>query len=105
MSAFARIAESRIRAAIAGGELDELPGKGKPLPPDDMSRVPAELRMGYRVLRNANCLPPELEARTEIARLGALIDAAGDREERERLAGLRRDAELRYSVLMDRRRR
>jgi hypothetical protein len=105
MRAFAGIAETRIQAAIADGDLDDLPGSGKPLPRDDISRVPAELRMGYRILRNADCLPPELEARKEVARLGALIESAGDRAEREHLSRLRQDAELRYAVLMERRRR
>jgi hypothetical protein len=42
------LAESRIRAAIAEGELDDLPGHSESLPPDDLARVPAELR--YRLL-------------------------------------------------------
>ena len=105
MSAFAHLAESKIQAAIAGGEFNDLPGRGKPLPRDDMARVPAELRMGYRILRNANCLPPELEARREIVRLGTLLEATGDPEERARLSQRRRDAQLRYAVLVERRRR
>ena len=105
MSAFARLADSRIRAAFERGEFDDLPGKGKPLPPDALARVPAELRMGLRILRNADCLPPELEARKEAARLGALIATAGDEEERTRLCRLRADAELRYRILSERRRR
>lgn len=99
------LAESKIQSAIAAGEFDDLPGRGKPLPRDEMRRVPADLRMSYRVLRNAKCLPPELEARKEVARLGALLEAAGDPQERSRLAGLRRDAELRYALMTERRRR
>ena len=105
MSAFARLADSRIRAAFERGEFDDLPGNGKPLPPDELAHVPAELRMGLRILRNADCLPPELEARKEAARLGALIATAGDEEERTRLCRLRADAELRYRILSERRRR
>ena len=105
MSAFALLAESKIRAAIERGEFDDLPGRGRPLPRDAMARVPGELRAGYRILHNAGCLPPELEARKEVARLGALLDAAGDPAERARLSALRRDAELRYALLTERRRR
>jgi Domain of unknown function (DUF1992) len=105
MSAFDMLAESKIQAAIARGEFDDLPGRGKPLARDDMARVPAELRPGYRILRNAGCLPPELEARREVARLGALLEATGDPQERSRLSALRRDAELRYALLSERRRR
>lgn len=105
MDAFARIADSRIQAAAARGEFDDLPGNGLPLPPDPLARVPAHLRMGLRILRNADCVPPELEARKESARLGALLATAGTEEERNRLSGLRADAELRYRILAERRRR
>ncbi len=57
------------------------------------------------ILRNADCVPPELEARKESARLGALLATAGTEEERNRLSGLRADAELRYRILAERRRR
>ena len=64
----------------------------------------AELRMGFRILRNADCVPPEVEARKEAARLGALIATAGSAGERARLCRLRADAELRYRILAERRR-
>ncbi len=105
MNALALLAESKIRAAMAEGKFDDLPGRGRPLPREDMARVPAELRMGFKLLRNAGCLPPELEARKEVARLGSLIAATGDPEERRRLSRLRGEAELRYQVLIERRRR
>jgi hypothetical protein len=101
----ALLAESKIRAAMEQGQFDDLPGRGEPLPADDLARVPAELRMGFRLMRNADCLPPELEARNEAARLGALIAATGDPAERRQLSRLRADAELRYELLMERRRR
>jgi Domain of unknown function (DUF1992) len=101
----ALIAESKIRSAMARGEFDDLPGRGKPLVLDDLTGVPGELRMGYRLLRNAGCLPPELEARKEVARLGALVETAGDPGERARVAKLKSEAELRYALLVERRRR
>jgi DnaJ-like protein len=101
----ALLAESKIRAGIARGEFDNLAGEGRPLQLEDLSRVPAELRMGFKLLRNAGCLPPELEARKEVARLGALIAATGDAEDRARLSSLRADAELRYRLLVERSRR
>ena len=103
MEAVALLAESKIRAAMAEGKFDDLPGRGRPLPDDGIARVAPELRMGYRLLRNAGCLPPELEARKEVARLGSLMAATGDAEERRRLFRLRADAELRYRLLVERR--
>ena len=97
------LAESKIRAAMKRGEFDNLPGHGRPLQLRDDARVPPELRLGYRLLRNADCLPAELEARNEVTRLGTLIAATGDPEERNRLSRRRADAELRYELLMERR--
>jgi hypothetical protein len=105
VNALELLAEAKIRAAMADGEFDDLQGHGKPLPLDDLSRVPADLRMGFKLLRNAGCLPPELEARKEVARLGSLIAATGSEEERARLSRLRADAELRYRLLVERRSR
>jgi hypothetical protein len=101
----ALLAESKIRAAMAEGKFDNLPGRGRPLPDDGLARVPPELRMGFRLLRNAGCLPPELEARKEVARLGSLMAATGDPDERRRLSRLRADAELRYQLFVERRAR
>lgn len=61
-----KIAESRIQDAIARGELRGLPGEGKPLQLDDDSAIPAELRVAYRILKNAGYLPPDLELRKEL---------------------------------------
>jgi Domain of unknown function (DUF1992) len=104
MDALSLLAESRIRAAMANGEFDNLPGRGRPLPLDEFSRVPEDLRMGFKLLRNAGCLPPELEARKEVARLGTLIAATGDAGERARMSALRAEAELRYRLLIERHR-
>lgn len=67
------IAEQRIQAAIEQGQLDDLPDKGKPLLLDDDSMVPPELRMGYRILKNAGYLPPELEERHQAWHLADFI--------------------------------
>ncbi|HEY7527996.1 MAG TPA: DnaJ family domain-containing protein, partial [Candidatus Deferrimicrobiaceae bacterium] len=66
MDPLALLAESKIREAMERGEFDRLPGAGKPLSLDDDSMVPHELRVAYRILKNAGCLPPELELRKEI---------------------------------------
>ena len=41
--------------------------------PDDDSHVPPELRAGYRLLKNAGCLPPELELRRDAMALSDLL--------------------------------
>lgn len=93
MADFARLAERRILGAIERGELDDLPGKGEPLVlEDDDPNVPGELRMAYRILKNAGCVPPELELHQEIVRLRSLLASVEDPEERK---CRRRDLEYR----------
>ncbi len=72
------VAEMKIAEAIQNGELDNLPGMGKPLPEEDLSHVPQELRMAYHILKNASCLPPEIEDRKEINHLADLLDNCAD---------------------------
>lgn len=62
-------AERHIIEAQRKGEFDNLLGRGEPLILDDDSHVPAELRAGYRLLKNAGCLPPELEQRRDAIQL------------------------------------
>jgi hypothetical protein len=56
------LVESRIRDAQARGEFDGLPGSGRPLPDEDLTAVPAELRVAFRILKNAGCVPAEVGA-------------------------------------------
>ena len=79
------IAERKIQEAILKGELDNLPGKGKPLKLDDDSGIPEELRLAYKILKNADCLPPELELKKEIVQLRDLLKGVEDVEEKYRL--------------------
>ena len=79
------IAEKRIRAAQEEGQFDNLPGTGKALNLDEDSCVPEDLRLMFKILRNAGCLPIEMEIRKEIYNLRQLLDAAIDEETRREL--------------------
>jgi len=79
-----KIAEERIREAQERGEFEDLPGAGKPLDLDDDAHVPEDLRMAWRVLKNAGCLPPELEAGREIQNAIELLSGMTDEAERYR---------------------
>lgn len=70
-----QIAEKAIQTAIDKGKLDNLPGKGKPFEFEDETFIPEELRAGYRILKNAGCLPPELEDRKHALKLCELISS------------------------------
>jgi hypothetical protein len=83
---FDLIAERKIAEALANGELDHLPGEGRPLDLDDDALVPEELRLAYRILKNAGFVPPEVHALNEIAEL-------------ERLAGIDSKAARKLALL------
>ena len=82
MSIVERIAEQRIKEAIERGELDHLPGAGKPLELDEDADVPAELRVAYRILKNSGFVPPEIELRRDIASAEQLLTQAVGADDR-----------------------
>ncbi|AGA91077.1 protein of unknown function (DUF1992) [Thioflavicoccus mobilis 8321] len=73
-----QLAEQQIREAIGRGELENLPGAGRPLKLEDLSMVPEALRAGYLLLKNSGFLPPELETLRELRDVEALIDRIED---------------------------
>lgn len=79
------IAENRIRAAMDEGFFDNLPGKGKPLRLDDDSSVPEDLRLSFKILKNAGCLPIEMELNKQIYNLRQMLAAAIDETTRKEL--------------------
>lgn len=79
---YQKIIEKRIKEAQEKGEFDDLPGKGGPLALEDDSRIPEDLRLSYKVLKNANCLPPEVELRKEIRHLTDMLEGIPDEKEK-----------------------
>ncbi|HJV26554.1 MAG TPA: DUF1992 domain-containing protein [Aromatoleum sp.] len=85
-SIFDILAEQRISDAIKRGELDGLPGAGRPLVFDDEPFLSPEQRMTNHILKNAGFVPQEVLLRREIATLRQQLAASGsDEEERERV--------------------
>lgn len=82
--AFDKIAEKKIREAIDNGEFDNLPGKGKPLELEDDRHLPQDIRLAHKILKNADCLPPELELRKEILTIEEMLDGVKDTREKYR---------------------
>lgn len=78
LNAIQIIAERKISEAIRNGKLETGEWKGKPLPVEDDRFVPPDLRLAYKILKNAGYLPPEIEAKKEIQRLEELIAATED---------------------------
>jgi DnaJ-like protein len=98
---FDLIAERKIAEAIARGELDNLPGEGRPLELDDDALIPEELRAAYRILKNAGFVPPEVQALNDIATLERFVnqqevDAAARAKAVRKLALLKTRIESAY---------
>jgi hypothetical protein len=75
---FNKIVEERIRKAQKKGEFKNLKGSGKPLDLLDDQAVAEELRLAYKILKNADCLPPEIELKKEIQQTEELLRGMGD---------------------------
>ncbi|PMP66080.1 MAG: DUF1992 domain-containing protein [Thermodesulfobacterium geofontis] len=73
-SIFKKIAEERIRKAMEEGLFDNLEYKGKPIELKEDPFVPEDLKVVYRILKNAGFLPKEVELRKEIYKLEELLD-------------------------------
>ncbi|NPA94224.1 MAG: DUF1992 domain-containing protein [Thermodesulfobacteria bacterium] len=84
MFTFHLIAEKRIQEAMQKGQFDNLPGKGKPLVFEDDSMVPEDLRMAYKILKNAGFIPPELQTEKEIKQAVDLLETLDDEKLRYR---------------------
>lgn len=82
---FDKIVEERIRDAQRRGDFENLEGSGKPLRLNDESNIPEDLRLAYKVLKNADMMPPELEIRKEILRTEDLLQQMPDTAEKYRL--------------------
>jgi hypothetical protein len=79
-----KIVEERIRKAQQQGEFKNLRGSGKPLVFDDDSHIAEELRLAYKILKNADCLPPEVEVKKEIETTEELLRGMKDTAEKYR---------------------
>jgi hypothetical protein len=79
------LAENRIRAAQDEGLFSNLPGRGKPLNLDDDRGVPEDLRLTFKILKNAGCLPIEMELSRQVYNLRELLKTAIEQSTRKEL--------------------
>ena len=75
---FDSIVEQRIQEAMNNGKFKNLEGHGKPLDLEENSNIPEELRMSYKILKNAGVVPKEIEMNAEVRRLEDLIAGMTD---------------------------
>ena len=91
------LAEQKIAEAVSRGELDRLPGQGQPLNLAEDPLVPEELRLAYRILKNAGYVPEEVRLVNEIRELEQLVCAdPADAKAARKLALLKTRIESAY---------
>lgn len=95
------VSEEKIKKAIKEGEFDNLPGMGKPLEIEDLSSVPENLRMAYKMMENAG-IADEPSLKKEILSIQDLI-ASCTGEERERQERLLAEKERQLEKLFEKR--
>ena len=82
MSIIEKVAERKIKEAMAQGEFEDLPGRGEKIKFEDDRHIPEDLRMAYKILKNANCVPPELTLKKEIRQVEDLLNTITDEKEK-----------------------
>ena len=106
MDLFSRMAEDKIKEAIKNKEFENLPGLGKPLDlKDDLPGMSTEMKMGYRMLKNAGYISDQVDLRKELITLNDLISVATDDEEIARLQEKLTRKQLQFEKVMEHRRK
>lgn len=100
---FQILAERKIREAMEKGEFDNLPGKGKTLVFEDR-HVPSDVRILYKIMKNAGLLPDVVALKKEIETLSQQLKNSTNEEEKEKVRQAIADKQLHLGVLMDQRR-
>lgn len=78
---FEKIVEDKIKKARKQGAFKNLPGSGKPLNLDT-TIVAEDLRIAYKILKNADFVPPEVDMLKEIKRTETLLAGMEDTAEK-----------------------
>ena len=81
---FEKLVEQRILEAQKKGAFEDLPGRGKPIDLSDGNVVREDLRLAYKMLKNADFLPPEIDLKKEIQQTEELLAGMDDTAEKYR---------------------
>ena len=102
MDFFQILAEDKIKKAYQDGEFQALPGFGKPMQLEDLSGIPEDLRMAYKIMKNAGFSEEEGRLRQEMLGIEDLLKQC-EENERESLQKKLNEKLLRFNQLMAKR--
>ena len=88
IAALQLIAERKIDEYFRNDPPDLSHWKNKPLPVEELGAIPADLRMAYKILKNAGYVPEEVALQKDIVRTEDLL--AHCRDEKEKLKQLKK---------------
>lgn len=99
--AFEDPVEVKIKAAMAEGQFDNLPGKGKPLDLKGYIDTPEHLRTAYHILKNAGYVPEEVRLKKEMEVIKAKIKQCNSKPEKEKLSKELADISQQFNFYME----
>lgn len=99
---FNKTVEILLQEAMARGEFDNLPNKGKPIDLTEYFNTPKELRVASSVLKSAGVKPPEVELLREIAELKNQLALCEDNAKQAEIRGRIRYLQIEFNIAMER---
>jgi Domain of unknown function (DUF1992) len=92
----------KLAEAEASGELRSAESYGKPMAADAAwDQTPLDLRMPFKILKNAGVQPPEIALFHERARLRTAVETAADETQRKALQQQLSELEQRLSLRLE----
>lgn len=100
--AIEKLIEQKIREAMGRGEFDNLDGRGKPVDLSDYFSTPEDVRLGYKLLKDAKIVPEELALLRETEELKAELERCNTEDEKRRIRRTIEEKRLKYNLLRER---
>lgn len=98
---FNKTVESLIQEAIARGDFDNLPNKGKRIDLTDYFNIPEELRMASSILKSAGVKPPEVELLRKIAELKNQLALSNEKDEKTKFQKKIEILQIEFNIAME----
>ena len=97
-----KFVEDQIKKAMAEGEFDNLPGKGKRIDLDAYFQTPEDLRICYSILKNGSFVPEEVQMLKDIEALREQLAACSDEAQKNQLSKTIREKILSLNLAKER---